>query len=282
MHMALRTSMVVGPAIVARPRRFELVALFVASVAVLVAAAPSEAAADDPLALPASPKALQHFDKGSASFEAGAYDQAVAEYEAGAKLEDLPLWDWGLGLAHQRAGTLERARWYYERFISRIRNMVDVDDYIAAARLHINEIDAAQTKPEAEDKDERRPDSRIASSPPSPSPFTTTRKIAIGVGVGSLVAGGVGVALTLRAQGLKDDAAALCPTSSCSRAEEANQLASDANTSNDRALIAYGVGAVALGAAVVLWLVGAPEHTSTVAVPHLSPTYAGIDVSMRF
>ncbi len=242
----------------------------------LVVGFASRVAADDedPLAMPRSAPALAHFDAGAVAFEERNYDRAIAEYEAGAPLEDLPAWDWNLGLAHQRAGNLDRARWYFDRFISRVEQMADAGDYIAAARLHIDEIDAAQVKRKRQ-QDEERP----------PSSFTTTRKIAVGVGVGALVVGGVGVALTLRAQGLEDDASALCPMTSCSRADEANDLASEANTNSDRAMVAYGVGAVAVLGAVILWLVGEPEHTargSTVAVPRLSPTSASVDVTMRF
>lgn len=251
----------------------------------LVVGFASRVAADDgdPLAMPRSAPALAHFDAGAAAFEARDYDRAIAEYEAGAPLEDLPAWDWNLGLAHQRAGNLDRARWYFDRFISRVERMADAGNYIAAARLHIDEIDAAQVKQNRQQDEERQTDERVALRPPSS--FTTTRKIAVGVGVGALVVGGVGVALTLRAQGLKDDAAAICPTMECSRAEEANRLAGEANTNRDRALVAYGVGVAAIVGAVVLWFVGEPEHApgvSTVAVPRVSPTYAGIDVTMRF
>lgn len=213
-------------------------ALLVALVAVLAVVEPRVAVADDPLALPTSAEALQHFDQGGVYFQEGKYDQAVAEYEKGARIEDLPAWDWNLGLAHQRAGNLDRARWYYERFISRIEGMADVGDYIAAARLHIEEIDAAQPKSSVAI-------GAVAAGPTSVTPSWYRDPIGWTLSGGGLAVGAVGVGFLLNAANLED---AANEESSETRKNELRDQA------GNRRLFGYtlvGVGAVALVTGIV-------------------------------
>ena len=153
--------------------------------------------------------------------------------------------------------------------------------FIELAKKYISEIDAeiaARPPP----KDEERP---VVVVRAEPSAFTTQRKIAIGVGAAGLTSLGLAVAFGVHSGSLRDDATALCPTTSCDNADEANVLLRRADTSARNANIAAGVGAGAIVLAGVLWILGKPEHSSPAAVTttaRISPSFAGIDITMRF
>lgn len=270
------------------------VAVLVASVLVFL---PQAARAEqDPLARPTKAEARAHLERGEALYELQRWDEAIAELEKGALLEpDLPMWFLSLGQAHRQAGHYERARWHYERFLSRIEGMPGTDEIVATVRGLVEDMKAAESRPPV--------DLAPASSPPPTtdrvdptrtdrverthaSRWTTSRKVSLGVGAGGLVAAGVGVALSFRALGLRDDAEALCPTLSCQDAAAANALADRADANDRNALIAYGVGGAAVVGAVVLWIVGAPHDPGDERVvsvqPRLHSTFAGVDLSVRY
>ncbi len=117
--------------------------------------------------------------------------------------------------------------------------------------------------PPPPDDPEPRVETRTVAGPT----LTGRRKLAIGVGalgVAGLVAGGV---LGYIAKGLEDDANALCPEEACDDATEANALVSRAESRAMFANISYGVGAVAVLGAAVLWLTGAPDSVTITATP---------------
>jgi len=116
------------------------------------------------------------------------------------------------------------------------------------------------------------------------SSFTGRRKIALGVGAVSLVAVGAGIALGVQAKSLEDDAFMLCESSPCPDAAEANSLGDRAERRALYANISFGVAAIAAAGAAVLWFTGAAEdHPSMTAVaPVVTPSFAGVDVAVRF
>jgi hypothetical protein len=116
--------------------------------------------------------------------------------------------------------------------------------------------------------------------------FTSKRKVALGVaGVGVVAVAG-GIVMGMKAKSLQDDAYALCPDPAmpCADGNKANDLIDRAHSKALIANVSYGVAAGALIGAGVLWFIGAPTATeSTVAVvPHVSPTTAAIDMTVRF
>lgn len=100
---------------------------------------------------------------------------------------------------------------------------------------------------------------------PPTSRFPVRRKVAIGVAGASVAALITGAVLGVSARGRQDDAFRQCSASapSCANAHQANALLT---TSHSRALeanVAFGIAAAAAIGAGVLWLTGAPDHTTS-------------------
>jgi hypothetical protein len=255
---------------------------------VLVALA-GEARAGDPLATPTNAEAVTHWRDATKAIDAKDYDRAIAEYKAGALVEDLPFWDWNLANAHQEAGRLARARWYFERYISRLEAVANADEdvrhAIEAARIHLAEIDEAERtqRTQAVEPDER-PDERPRTR--TRGTWTTQRRIAVGLAAVGVVAAGVGTGFALNSRALERDAAAACPPGcTTEEAAEANALAERSDSRGDVANVVLGTAAVAIVGAAVLWFAGAPDDDApsvTAIVPHFSPSYAGAALVRRF
>ena len=217
----------------------------------------------DPLARPTNVEALAHLERGEALYALQKWDEAIVELEQGALVEpSLPVWFLSLGQAHRKAGHYQRARWYYERFLSRVDGVQGVEEIVATVRKLIADMEAAENRPPVDMAPSSPSGKTTERVGPAPSRWTKRRKVALGLGASGLVAVGTGVALSLHAQGLRDDAAALCPSVSCADASRANDLSERASTGDRNALVAYGVGGAAVAGAVVLWLLGAPEHST--------------------
>lgn len=113
-------------------RLWILLGLFLSSV-------PSLAHADrDPLAKPKNAVAREHFTRGNRLFRVREFDKAIAEYKAGALIEDAPLFQYNLGQTYRMAGQYAEALWHYENFLSRLSaddpNRATVEELMAQAR----------------------------------------------------------------------------------------------------------------------------------------------------
>jgi hypothetical protein len=145
------------------------------------------------------------------------------------------------------------------------RVSVDVPRFKEVAKL-IGPVDGAGAD---------RPDQGATSR------FTGRRKAAIGVGAIGVVALGAGITLGLQAKDYETQANDLCPATSCGDdAAEGNALGDKARQRALFANVGYGTAAVAIGAAAVLWMTGAPRRARV--SPSVSATSARLDVEVRF
>jgi tetratricopeptide (TPR) repeat protein len=185
-------------------------------------------ASADPLARPASADARQHLDLGNKLYAVRSFDEAAAEYKAGALIEAAPVFDYNLGQCFRQLGKSQEALWHYERFLTRGNPQGELLD---AVNGFIAQLKAGLAKPTAEPP--AAPGSRpapapatsipsAASSPASAPASAPPAQIApaadrpaepwyrdglgwglTGAGVAGIAAGGL---LLLDARGLDDDA----------------------------------------------------------------------------
>ena len=266
------------------------------SVVVLLASAPSLSWADDPgdpLAMPSDPEAVRHLERGDTHFRLREFKEAVEEYREGTRIEPSPRFLYNIAQSFRQLKDYENSLWYFRQWLSVAKPPDEmrgpIEEVMTKMREEMEAV--ATTKPPTEPAGNGGASTDTESAPTEVavrSSFTTRRKVALGVGVGGLVALGGGVLFGLRASGFDDDAAALCPDVSCDQSAEANALIDRAQTNSLYSRVSYGVGAVAILGAAVLWFTGAPESGDPMSsqqaavTPRVSGAFAGIDVTVRF
>jgi tetratricopeptide (TPR) repeat protein len=252
----------------------------------------------DALDKPTNVVAREHLAAGNRYYHLGEFEKAVEEYKAGSTREDAPVFSFNLGQCYRKLNRYDDAIRHYERFLDRGKPTGEVE---ASVRKFIAQMKAEREKAERERAAMQQPP--VAPAPPLPAssaaPGQTLsvsqppperphgmpmqRKLAVGLAVASIAAGGLGVVLGLRAESYEADAYAICPMSTCDRAEEANLLIDRGKASALHANVAFGVAGAALLGTAVLWFTGAPnERRSTVLVPRVSRSFAGVAAIMEF
>lgn len=247
------------------------------------------AQADDS-AMPADANALAHYTQGNRLYRLRKFDDAIAEYQAGAMIESASVFDYNLGQCYRQLGKYTEAIWHYERFL---RNGPPDKERRALVTGFLSQMRAelerkAMTQPPTDISPDPTPPAAQfgpASLPPAERHrgMPLQRKLAIGVGAAGVAVMGIGVGLGLRARSFKDDAAAVCPMNPCARSDEANELIDRGQTNALNANVAFGIGGAAILGAAVLWITGAQaERKATAIVPQISHTFAGVATSVRF
>lgn len=114
------------------------------------------ARADRRFARPKKAGACAHLDRGNQLYNLRKFQEAIAEYEAGALIEPAPVFDYNLAQANRQAENYRAALWYYERYMSETDPPAVVREAVIA--------DIAEMKARLEDKAPRTP------TDPNPSP----------------------------------------------------------------------------------------------------------------
>jgi tetratricopeptide (TPR) repeat protein len=161
--------------------------------------------------------ARAHFQAGEAKFKAGAFDEALAEYQAGYDVLPLPGFLINVAQCQRRLGDLKTARATYQKFA-----LVAPDSpLLPQVRSMIAEIDGLLAKPETDkaapseaDVDEKPASTLAAAAPaetpapvlvakasdPEPEPAPRRRWWLWGV-IGAVVVGGTVTAIALSTGG---------------------------------------------------------------------------------
>lgn len=109
--------------------------------------------------------------------------------------------------------------------------------------------------------------------------WSTTRKLSVGLAVAGAGAAGTGIYFGVHSKNLQDRADQRCPLALCTD-PQGLRLNDQARTAAQRANILYIAGGASVAAAVVMWLVGAPDET--VLVPTAGDHQAGISLAGSF
>lgn len=115
---------------------------------------------------------------------------------------------------------------------------------------------------------------------PQPSSFTGERKLGLALGLLGGGAIGAGIYFGLEAKDLQRESDVLCPLVACGDAEGL-RLNNKAQSAATRANIFYVAGGIAVASAVVLFIVGGPEHR-TVVTPTAGSDRVGVSVAGSF
>lgn len=250
----------------------------------------------DALARPTKAAALERFTTGNRLYRIREFAKAIEEYKAGVLVEETPVFHYNLAQSYRQLGRYEEAIWHYERFMKLGQPTGEfeagVQKFLADLRNELQQRAASRSSVEPDPEPVAQPAATAPKTPPSPSVssvdeqsrgMTRQRKLAIGVGAGGVALVGLGIALGVSAKSLEDDAAAICPTISCDRAEESNALIDRGKTRALYANVSFGVGAGAIVGAAVLWLTSSStQRAKTALVPMIAPSSIGAAASVRF
>ncbi len=272
-----------------RGRGFALASLFI----VWLISALATTVRADALAKPTNVVAREHLATGNRYYRLREFEKAVEEYKAGAIREDAPVFYYNLGQCYRQLGRYEDAIWHYERFLDRGKPTGEVEAAVKKfiAQMKAEREKAAMKQPPVEPVPPPTADPASAghmlpnSSPPAEQRrgMPLQRRLAIGVGAAGAAAMGLGIVLGLRAQSFEDEAVAICPMTTCDRADEATKLIDRGRTNALYANVSFTVAAGAIVGAAVLWFTSPETKRQDIAVaPHLSPDSAAVTVSTRF
>jgi tetratricopeptide (TPR) repeat protein len=84
----------------------------------------------DPLSKPDAPEARSHLALGNRLYGVRSFEEAAAQYKAGAIIEPAPVFDYNLGQCFRQLGKYQEAIWHYDRFLSRGRPQGELLDAV--------------------------------------------------------------------------------------------------------------------------------------------------------
>jgi hypothetical protein len=146
--------------------------LVILSICFLGAVASTQAWADPSLERPAKREAREHLDQGNRLYKSGQWADAIREYEAGAKIEAKPVFDYNLGQCARKRGDYQAALLYYDRFLAKGQPDGEV---LAAVQAFMAEM-RAQLANRAQSMPPSDPEPR---STERPAPITPARAVSV-------------------------------------------------------------------------------------------------------
>lgn len=255
--------------------------MFNITVALLFALGATAAHADSDPDNPANEAAEAHRKQGNKYFRAGQYGRAVDEYQAGAIIEDAPIFFFNLGQSYRFANDPRNAIRNYKLYLSRGHD----PERVGTSETKIRELQPAADEAERNEREERERERRAREQPsPQPQPPQTgsephwyADRLGWTLAGASLGGGLISGYLFLNAADLDDQA------NSEDRQDVRNQLRDKAST---RRSVGVGVG-VASGALLViaivrLALVPEPPFRAPVSSVEIGVSGDGVFVFGRF
>jgi hypothetical protein len=246
-----------------RSMRF-IVRMFVIGIVLLDAPFFVNTALADPLAKPASTEARSHLTLGNKLYGVRSFDEAAAEYKAGALIEPAPVFDYNLGQCFRQLGKYQEAIWHYNRFLTRGNpegQLLDaVNGFIAQMRSELDRRAMTQPPTDPAPPMPVAPVSRVRSQAEHPVMTSDDAWYRDSVGWGLTGAGLVGVAVGgwLFSDGAKLDDEANVTLSQ----QERHQLRDKASTRNLFGTIIGLGGTGLLTAGIIKLVVHHGQHTS--------------------
>ena len=213
---------------------------------------------------PTSPEYKKAID----AYKAGKYDEAATLLEAAYKVEPKPEILFALAQAERLGGKCDKAIVHYKQLLTQTTELATakaVQNNLALCPG--GEPPPPKTEPKVDPKsdDKSTPEPRIDVVQKTVY-VQKTDPLAVGLLAGGALSGGFAVGMLLRSSSTRDDA------NSARTLDDANELHDRADRDRLIAIVAGGVGAVAIGFAVFRLATGKKQASSEVAV---TPTSGG-------
>jgi tetratricopeptide (TPR) repeat protein len=248
--------------------------------------------------------AKAHYETATRLYDIREYDKALREYKSAYLAQPDPAFLFNIGQCHRKLGQNQQALNFFQEYLKKAspddpnRSQVEarVRDIEAEAKLKAEEAQAAAAAmpapapaPEVVPPAPTPATAAVAATPAAPAASVEQavpvnapasgrglRIAGMACGATGLVSVGIGIYYYTRARSLSDSVT----TSQNPKASD-DQAGRDAQTMQ---WVFYGIGAGALAAGTVLYLLGWPTKESgrTVAVPMVGPGLAGISAQGTF
>lgn len=207
------------------------------------------------------------FKQAIEAYKAGRYDEAADLLDKAYKLEPKPEILFALAQAERLGGHCDKAIVHYKQLLAQTTE-------IATAKAVQNNLvlcpgtEPPKPEPKAEPKPEPKQEPRIDVVPGNTKTVVVRESdpLAVGLFAGGALSGGFAIGMLLRSSSTRDDAA------TARTLDDANKLHDRAGRDRLIAIVAGGVGAVAIGFAVFRLASGGKQETTEVAV---TPTSGG-------
>jgi len=129
-------------------------------------------AGDPSIRKPKAAEAVEHLTRGNKLYNVRSFEQAAAEYKAGALVEPAPIFDYNLGQCYRQLKQYTDAIWHYERFA---KASPETPDHVATVQKFIADMKAELTsKAMSEPPTEPGPTTATATPTASPPPPTSS------------------------------------------------------------------------------------------------------------
>jgi len=119
-----------------------------------------------PAAEDAAASAREHYQKGTAFYDLGKYDEAIKEFEAAYEIKNDPALLYNLAQSYRLAGNAEQALHFYRTYLRRVpkvANRAEIEERITALEQQVAQKNAAGTTPPA-----AAPPGTTTPPPPAP------------------------------------------------------------------------------------------------------------------
>ncbi|MDQ3338487.1 MAG: hypothetical protein M4D80_25245 [Myxococcota bacterium] len=208
------------------------------------------------------------YKKAIEAYKAGKYDEAVGLLEAAYNVEPKPEILFALAQAERLSGQCDKAIVHYRELLTKTTEL-------ATAKAVQNNLALCpggeppppkEAPPKSDSKETPEPRIDVVQGPTRTVVVKKSDPLAIGLLAGGALSGGFAVGMLLRSMSTRDDAA------SARTLDDANELHDRADRDRLIAIVAGGVGAVAIGFAVFRFARGGKPAATEVAV---TPTSGG-------
>jgi hypothetical protein len=234
-----------------------------------------------PLEKPTLTEARNHLVLGNKLYNVRSFDEAVAEYKAGALVESAPVFDYNLGQCYRLTGKYQEAIWHYERFLARGKpegKLLDsVTDFLSQMRSELDKKAMTQTPTEPAPTQAPVSPVQLSHTQPAtqPSEYWYADKLGWAITAAGVASTAVGAGFLLNGANLSDQA------DGNPSQQERNALYSKSSTRNVLGIV-FGVGGAGLLVTGVVKLAIHSDQPSRGVGLTIAPTANGLMAFGRY